>query len=282
MWRRGAGLRERRRRAGAGGSIRTASRPTSARSGSTRRDGALFLATNTGLYRVGTGERTPHKLTGRLRTPEGDGAVSEALVVRFTGPDRLIGSGHPSAGSALPPVLGLMSSRDGGRSWTSVSELGRADFHTLEPAGTRLVGALFGQAQALVSADGGRTFETRIAPGVMINLVVDPADPRRWLASTDRGIFGSLDDGRTWRQRDPAPNARLAWARDGTLYRLDPGGRLRASADGGESWRSRGSTGGEPQALSADGPALHAALLDGSVQASSDGGRRWTERVAAP
>ena len=48
------------------------------------------------------------------------------------------------------------------------------------------------------------------------------------------------------------------------------------SADGGKSWKERGSTGGEPRELTAAGAdELYAALLDGTVTRSSDGGRTW-------
>jgi hypothetical protein len=94
-------------------------------------DSTLVMATNTGLFRIPDGAEEPERITGKLSTPDGDGEVSESLVVRFVGPDTLIGSGHPSAGSALPPALGLIRSEDAGKTWTSVSELGRADFHAL-------------------------------------------------------------------------------------------------------------------------------------------------------
>src|SRR5215210_3525032 len=102
-------------------------------------DGALFLASNTGLFRIERGAAEPVKVTGVLRTPDGEGKVSEQLVVRFTGPDQLFGSGHPSAGAALPPALGLIRSSDAGKTWESVSELGTADFHALALSKDRIV-----------------------------------------------------------------------------------------------------------------------------------------------
>ena len=50
--------------------------------------------------------------------------------------------------------------------------------------------------------------------------------------------------------------------------------------DGGQSWEDRGSTGGEPQAMFAEGEQhLFVALIDGTVKESRDGGRSWTDRV---
>jgi Sortilin, neurotensin receptor 3,/BNR/Asp-box repeat len=243
-------------------------------------DSALFMGTNTGLFRIPEGASEPEKVAGSLETPDGSGRVSEALVVRFVGPDELLGSGHPSAGAALPPALGLIRSEDAGKTWTSVSELGTADFHAIEPAGDEIVAALFQQAQVLVSTDDGRTWATRAAPLPLVALEVNPDDPKRWIGGTERGIFVSEDGGETWRQRDPTPNVRFAWADSGELYRVDPGGPVKVSTDGGETWEDRGSTGGEPQAMTVgeDGT-LYVALIDGTLKVSDDGGRTFMDQV---
>jgi photosystem II stability/assembly factor-like uncharacterized protein len=247
------------------------------------RDGKLWMSTNTGLFRVPGEGTTPLKVTGRLTTPDGGGEISEQLVVRFTGPDELLGSGHPAAGSSLPPALGLIRSEDAAKTWTSVSELGTADFHAIELAGDRLVGGLFGQAQVLVSKDDGRSWETRAAPRPLVDLEVNPGDPAKWIASTADGVYLSRDEGGTWRAIDPTPNSYFAWAAPDALYRLDPGGPLMLSTDGGGSWKEVGSTGGEPQGLvAADPKTLYAALIDGTVKRSADGGRTWTDHVTPP
>src|SRR5215208_602905 len=225
-------------------------------------DGSLMMGTNTGLFEIPKAGGEPAKVTGRLKTPDGEGAVSESLVAEFTGPDELLASGHPSGDSTLPPALGLIRSSDAGRTWESVSELGTSDFHALSISGDVLVAPLYGQAQILLSRDAGKTFEPRVAPMALVDLAADPGDPERWAATSESGIFVSVDEGRTWRQRDPTPNVRLAWGEPGELYRIDPGGPVKVSADGGETWQDRGSTGGEPQALAA-GP-------DGALYAATD------------
>jgi photosystem II stability/assembly factor-like uncharacterized protein len=248
---------------------------------SVNRDGTLLMGTNTGLFEVPAAGGRPKKITGELRTPAGAGKISEALVAEFIGPDELIASGHPSGDSTLPPALGLIRSSDAGRTWESVSELGKSDFHALAVSGDLLVAALYGQAQILVSRDGGRVFDSRGAPTGLVDLAVAPADPKHWVVTTASGIFVSVDEGRSWRPRAATPDVRLAWRGSGDLYRIDPGGPVKVSADGGQSWQDRGTTGGEPQALAVDDAgALYAATLDGKVLKSEDGGRGWTVLVS--
>jgi hypothetical protein len=244
-------------------------------------DGLLLMTTNTGMFRIPDDATKPEPFTGTLETPDGAGKLSEALVTRFVEPDTLIGSGHPAAGEALPEALGLIRSADAGKTWTSVSELGKSDFHSLEMSGDAIVGALFGQPQVLVSLDGGRTWTSKAAPLPIVAMEVDPDDPEHWIASTQSGIFFTTDGGDTWRETDPTPNVRFAWVEGSDLYRIDPGGDLKVSSDGGEKWTALGSTGGEPQALTVDNDLgkIYAALLDGTVAVSEDGGRTFTEQI---
>jgi hypothetical protein len=244
------------------------------------RDGSLLMGSDTGLWRIPARGGKPRKVTGDLITAAGAGKVSEALVASFVGPDKLIASGHPSGSSTLPPALGLIESDDAGRTWVSISELGNADFHALATAGNVLAAPLFGSSEIRLSRNGGRDFEARAAPMALVDLELDPGDPKRWVATSDQGIYVSADEGKTWRQRDPTPNVRLAWSTPEELYRIDPGGGVKVSADGGETWKDRGDTGGEPQALAVDQHGtLFAATLDGKVQRSSDGGRSWEPLV---
>jgi photosystem II stability/assembly factor-like uncharacterized protein len=245
-------------------------------------DGALWMATNTGLFRIPEGASAPERVTGTLTTPDGSGRISEQLVVQFAGPDELLGSGHPAAEETGLPAT-LIRSGDAAKSWASVSELGSSDFHTLELSGDRIAGALSGQSRVLVSVDGGRTWSARAAPSVLIDLAVDPENADRWAATTAEGVFLSADGGGTWRPVDPTPNSYLAWPAADVLFRLDPGGPLKRSSDGGKRWEDVGDTGGEPQALTAVDPqTLYAALLDGTVKRSTDGGRTWTDAVVPP
>ena len=62
-------------------------------------DGALFVATHTGLFRAARGEMRAQRVGGRYQDTMGFAVV---------GPDRFLGSGHPDGHEQLPPFLGLI------------------------------------------------------------------------------------------------------------------------------------------------------------------------------
>jgi hypothetical protein len=66
-------------------------------------DDSLWLSTNTGLFRVAANGARPEQVTGQLTTDSGSGNVSDQLIIRFRGPDDMIGSGHPRAGEGAAP-----------------------------------------------------------------------------------------------------------------------------------------------------------------------------------
>jgi hypothetical protein len=72
-------------------------------------DGALFIATHTGLYRVGQGQRKAARVGGRYQ---------DTMGFTIVGPNRFLGSGHPDINEAqeqgLPGLLGLIESTDSG------------------------------------------------------------------------------------------------------------------------------------------------------------------------
>jgi photosystem II stability/assembly factor-like uncharacterized protein len=237
------------------------------------RDGSLLMGTNKGLFRVGARGGEPKPVEARM----GRDDVSAGLSFSFVGPGELIGSGHPGP-QARFPVLGLVRSDDGGRTWEPVSRTGLSDFHSVERSGDSIVASEGGSAVALVSRDGGRTFETRATPLAVVDLAVDPARPERWVASAETGIFTTDDGGEGWRPRDTVPNARFAWPESEVLYRVDPDGPVRLSEDGGETWEEVGRVEGETHALTAaDAKTLYAADAEGAIRVSRDGGRSWSK-----
>ncbi len=235
-------------------------------------DGSLLLATNRGLYRVRKDRIDP--MRARLEGSD----VAKGLAFRFTGPGEAVGSGHPGRESSQWAVLGLVRTADGGRTWSSVSRLGAADFHAIAVSGETLAAAPGGEATVLVSRDGGRNFEPRTAPLALQDLEIDPADPERWVGTAETGVHLTTDGGSTWRPADPAGGARIAWPASDALFRTDLDGRVSRSSDGGLTWEDVGRVDGETQALTAaDERTLYAADLDGMVRVSRDGGETWED-----
>ena len=238
-------------------------------------DGSLMLGTGLGLFRADKGARNAERVTGELTTPDGAGPVSSNLVVRYAGPGDLLGSGHPE-GSGLPENLGLIRSADAGDTWESVSELGESDFHILQARGDRVVAVRAEETDVQVSTDGGRSFDARTPPDTPLDVAFDPDDPSRMVVATEQGTFSSENEGESWRPRDPTPSDQLAWAAADALYRSDPGGLVKVSADGGATWKDRGNVGLTVNELAADDDGtLYASVAGGEVHTSTDGGASW-------
>jgi photosystem II stability/assembly factor-like uncharacterized protein len=150
----------------------------------------------------------------------------------------------------LPPYLGLIESRDGGRTWSVVSLAGQADFHVLRAVDDRVYGYDAPTRRLLPSLDGGKTWVERVSPGQVIDLAVNPDDATHLLASTQSGLLTSADGGRTWEPLGPE-RALLAWPTARALYVLGASGATYVSTDGGRSLTPRGDVEDWPAALSA-------------------------------
>ena len=236
-------------------------------------DGALFIATHTGLFRAAPGERRARRVAGRYQ---------DTMGFAVTGPNRFLGSGHPDLREKLPPFLGLITSDDAGRSWRAISLQGDVDFHVLEANGRRVYG--YGsdwktrEARFLTSADGGRRWQTLEAPEPLVALAISPAAPDVLIASGDRRVFRSTDAGRSWSRTDAPTAGLLAWNADG-VFLAGKDGRVWRSDATMSSWSPAGAVGAEPSAFdSGRDHELLAALHDGTIKQSEDAGRSWAVR----
>jgi hypothetical protein len=234
------------------------------------KDGTLYIATHTGLFRAPPGRQAASRV--------GD-SQQDVMGFSVVGPDRFLGSGHPGPGQDAPPNLGLIRSEDAGRSWQPVSLLGEADFHVLRSRGSIVYGFNGLTGALMVSRDGGRGWDEHAPPGPMLDLAIHPAQPSRVVASTDEGVFSSSDGGRGWRSLADGRVGFLAWPDPERLYMVDGAGRVSISGDGGRSWREMGSIDAQPAAFAAAGDQLYAALPDGTVKRSSDDGASWSVRA---
>lgn len=229
-------------------------------------DGALFVATHSGLFRMPEGSRRAERVGDRRQ---------DTMGFTVVGPDRFLGSGHPDLREDLPPHLGLIESGDAGRSWRSISLPGEADFHALRASGRRVLGYDATGGRLMQSEDGGRTWTVVRRDVALFDVAAHPRDPSRLVATGENGVAASGDGGATWRDLG-ARGVLLAWPRADRLYALTPDGAVTRTSDGGATWVRRGALPGEPAALTATGPeALIVALHDGRLVSSGDGGRTW-------
>lgn len=238
-------------------------------------DETLYIATHTGMFRLGEGESEASRVGDNFQ---------DTMGFTVVGPGRFLGSGHPDLRQDLPPYLGLIESRDGAGSWEPVSLLGEADFHVLEAAGERVYG--FGsdfetrREQFLVSRDGGRRWQQLDVPESLLSLAINPADPAELLVSGRRSLYRSTDAGESW---EPVPGepGLLGWLAGSGLYLVGGDGTVVTTDAPGGEWQQVGMIGGEPAAFEAvEGGTLYAALHDGEIEQSTDGGRTWTLRSA--
>lgn len=229
-------------------------------------DGALYIATHSGLFRSEPGAAS----ATRVDAPEQD-----LMGFSVAGADRFVASGHPGPGQSGPSGLGLIESRDRGATWKPIS-LSGTDLHLLRAAGDAVY-AFDGNLRA--SADGGRTWEEREVPAELIDLAIDPADGARVLASTGSGVQLSTDAGRTWKPTALKTPVLVAWGRADRPAAVTAEGAIQTSTDGGRTWKQAGSAGVQPAAFAADGDGnLYVARPDGAVDFSTDGGRNWAPR----
>jgi photosystem II stability/assembly factor-like uncharacterized protein len=235
-------------------------------------DGALYIATHDGVFRSPQGPESVERV--------GEG-THDMMGFTVVGPDHFLASGHPGPGEPGPANLGLVASTDAGQSWQEVSLGGEADFHVLRFAHDRLYGYDATGGRLMVSEDHGASWSERRAPAYVIDLATDPEDPERIIASTERGLLLSDDDGRRWQALGSDDRiGLLAWPQEDRLYMIDAEGAVYVSGEAGRRWQRVGRIGGQPAALVAESDRkLIAALADGTVMRSTDGGAAWSVRA---
>jgi len=232
------------------------------------KDGALFAATHTGLFRI---EEDGHaeRVAGRYQ---------DTMGFTVVGADHFLSSGHPGVreylDDKLPPLLGLRETRDAGRSWKSISLLGDADFHILVSAHGRVYGYDSSSSALMVSEDRKR-WDSR-SKIELEDFAVSPFDPNKILATSRSSLLESLDGGRTWSRLPAPPLLLLEWQDEAGLWGLAPDGSVQRSEDSGRSWQSPGTLNGPPEAFLAVSGALYAAVEEDGLYVSRDGGISWS------
>jgi hypothetical protein len=239
----------------------------------------FLLTTNRGFWRIDPKTDAVERVTGTMTAGGKTDTVGEFLDLVATGPGRLIGSGHPDHKGKLPSFLGFIESDDGGKSWKAVSRLADADLHKIVLIHDRMYAFDAVLGAMLISTDGGKTFTERFTPPeLIIDFEVDPSNPDRILASSQRRLYRTTDGGKRWRPIQGGDGIRLAWPAPDTLYRAQVDGTIDVSKTAGDSFTTVGKVPGEPYKFKVVGPDhLYLALSDGSILETTDGGKGWKD-----
>ena len=234
-------------------------------------DGALFIATHTGLFRMGQGDRSAERVAGLYQ---------DTMGFTVIGRDRFLGSGHPGSVENDPPFLGLIESRDAGATWRPISLRGDVDFHVLEAQGRTVYG--FGsdwktrEARFLRSDDRGRTWARLTPPESLLALAIDPDDARVSVALGEQRGWVSRDGGSSWRPL-AVPGGLATWSRELGLIAVDLQGVIRSASEPTGDWNEVGRLPGTPAAVEAVDDELLAATHESRVLSSRDGGKTWRD-----
>ena len=231
-------------------------------------DNSLYAATHTGLFQIVGGQAT--RVGGNFQ---------DTMGFTIVGPNDFLGSGHPDYKSysdgKLPPLLGLIQSDDAGRNWTSISLLGKSDFHALRIAHGLIYGYDSSGEAFMVSKDGGKSWDTK-SKLTLFDFAVSPDSPDRIIGTTAVNLMSSSDRGSSWQRMEAPAFVLLAWPQKSRLWGLDKNGNVHLSADGGRSWQLQGSVSGFPEAFVDAGTSLYMAVRQQGLMRSDDFGKTWT------
>lgn len=185
--------------------------------------GEVLVAAHNGLFRLGeSGTLVPL------------GPSMDLMGFAVAGPDRFLASGHPSPGQDLPQPLGLIESRDGGRSWSRLSRGGQSDFHALA---THADG-IYGYDGTLVSSTDGLQWTELPVPTPAYVLTTSP-DGQVLVIGDALGLTRSADAGSTWSPVADSPLLQVVdWSDTGDdAVGIGVDGVTWRTSDAGLTWR---------------------------------------------
>lgn len=236
--------------------------------GTNPRDGATYVATHSGVFRLAEGS-DPVRVADRYQ---------DTMGFTVAGPDRFLASGHPDlTDQSLPTHLGLIESTDAAETWKELSLGGEADLHALDvgPSGIVAFDALSGR---LMSSGNGRDWEV-LAEGGVVDVAAHPGNARTVMVTTPDGALVSYDAQGEGEVLTDAPLVGFVdWPRENMLVAAGADGQLHRSEDGGESWKPVSDPVGKPQAIDVSEGAWLVATHQ-AVLRSADDGHTWEKLV---
>jgi hypothetical protein len=220
--------------------------------------GALLIASHGGLYRADA------------RGIQRIGLAIDLMGFTVTGPGRYLASGHPQPGTDLPQPVGLIESRDEGRTWRVLSRGGESDFHVL--ATTRR--GVLGYDGTWRTSRDLRRWSISTASFAPISLVGSERDDRV-LASDERSLWASEDGGRSWQAVTQGPGPALLARVGEAVVAVTADGAMHLGRGSGTGWTPSGARAAGPVAVTAWGSVEDltvVVLAQGGLVVSRDGG----------
>ena len=145
-------------------------------------------------------------------------------------------SGHPFAGDSRPPLLGLLDSKDGGKTWRQVSLKGEVDFHLLEVSPHAIIGGDSAGGKLFFSTNKGVKWSIR-GKNIFEDIALSPESSEVAFGISNGKLMKSIDGLKTWKLQKPLGSfSQIAWIAE-TIF-LSSGKQLLQSNNGGKSWKS--------------------------------------------
>ena len=137
----------------------------------------------------------------------------DVMGLAITGTD-FYASGHPGPTQDLPDPVGVLISKNQGRTWKPVSLTGEVDFHLLEVSGANFIGVAANYGSILKSPDGAKDWETVQVPEFS-DLTLNPDSPNELLLSGESGLSISKDFARSFSAVNSLENvSKVEWHSD--------------------------------------------------------------------